>query len=164
MKNFGIDRKVLSQGIHLCNIKALSHFVKKLWSRLSLLWTDGQTDRQGDSYIPPPPQTLFAGGIIMKAPSLMVQKLHRVRAITSYSLFRSGYNFTQLLSMTQGYVMTLTQGHISKSQCTYTGNLCPGHNSSLPSWIWIIFNTLIVYDRRMCHDLDPRSYLQSSWS
>ena len=26
-------------------------------------WTDGQTDGQGDSYIPP--QTLFAGGIIM---------------------------------------------------------------------------------------------------
>ena len=55
-KNFGIDRKVLSQGIHLCNIKALSPFVKKLWSRLSLLWTDEQTDRQtdrqGDSYIP----------------------------------------------------------------------------------------------------------------
>ena len=25
-------------------------------------WTDGQTDGQGDSYIPP--QTLFAGGII----------------------------------------------------------------------------------------------------
>ena len=38
-------RKVLSQGIHLSNIKALSPFVKKLWSRLSLLWTDGQTDR-----------------------------------------------------------------------------------------------------------------------
>ena len=58
VKNFGIDRKVLSQGIHLCNIKALSPFVKKLWSRLSLLWTD----RQGDSYIPP--QTLFARGIL----------------------------------------------------------------------------------------------------
>ena len=58
----------MSQGIHLCNIKALSLSVQKLWSRLSLLWTDGrtdgQTDRQGDSYIPPP-QTLFAGGIII---------------------------------------------------------------------------------------------------
>ena len=47
----------------------------------------------------------------------------------------------------------------SRSQCTYTGNLCPGHNSSLPSWIWIIFHTLIVYDRRVCHNIDPRSYL-----
>ena len=35
VKTFGVDRKVLSQGIHLCNIKALSPFVKKLWSRLS---------------------------------------------------------------------------------------------------------------------------------
>ena len=26
-------------------------------------WTDRRTDGQGDSYIPPPPQTLFAGGI-----------------------------------------------------------------------------------------------------
>ena len=31
VKNFGIDRKVLSQGLHLCNIKALSPFVKKIW-------------------------------------------------------------------------------------------------------------------------------------
>ena len=60
VKNFGIDRKVLSQGKHLCNIKALSPFVKKLWSRLSLLWTDGQTDRQGDSYIP---QNFVCGGL-----------------------------------------------------------------------------------------------------
>ena len=26
-------------------------------------WSE-QTDRQADSYIPPPPQTMFAGGII----------------------------------------------------------------------------------------------------
>ena len=37
VKNVGIDRKVLSQGIHLCDIKAISTFVKKLWSGLSLL-------------------------------------------------------------------------------------------------------------------------------
>ena len=48
VKNFGIDRKVMSQGIHLCNIKALSLSVQKLWLRLSLLWTDGQTDGQTD--------------------------------------------------------------------------------------------------------------------
>ena len=30
VKTFDINRKVLSQGIHLCNIKALSPFVKKL--------------------------------------------------------------------------------------------------------------------------------------
>ena len=48
----------------------------------------------------------------------------------------------------------------SRSQCTHTGNLCPGHNSSLPSWIWIIFHTIVVHDPGVCHDLDPRSYLQ----
>ena len=41
----------------MCNMKALSLLVEKLYTRLSLLWTDGQTDRQtdrrGDSYIPP---------------------------------------------------------------------------------------------------------------
>ena len=34
-------------------MKALSLFVQKLWSRLSLLWTDRQADRQGDSSISP---------------------------------------------------------------------------------------------------------------
>ena len=53
VKNCGIDRKVLSQGIHLCNIKALSPFVKKSWSRLSLLWTDRRTDRVIPIYPPP---------------------------------------------------------------------------------------------------------------
>ena len=40
-------------------IKVLSPFIKMLWLRLSLLWTDGRIDskRQGDSYIPP--QTSF---------------------------------------------------------------------------------------------------------
>ena len=48
----------------------------------------------------------------------------------------------------------------SRSQCTHTQNPCPGHNSSLPCWIWIIFHTIVVHDPRMCHDLDSRSYLQ----
>ena len=42
----------------------------------------------------------------------------------------------------------------SRSQCIYTENLCPGHNSSLPCWIWIIFHAIVV------HDLDQRSYLR----
>ena len=29
------------------------------------------------------------------------------------------------------------------SQCTHTENLSPGHNSLLPSWIWIIFTQLL---------------------
>ena len=33
-------------------------------------------------------------------------------------------------------------------------NRCPGHNSSLPCWIWIIFHTSIVHDPRVCYDLD----------
>ena len=36
----------------------------------------------------------------------------------------------------------------------------PGHNFVLPCPIWIIFHTIVVHDPRMCHDLDPRSYLQ----
>ena len=63
VKKFGIHRKVLSQGIHLCNIKALSPFVKKLWSRLSLLWTDRRTDRQTDRVIPMYPPNFVCGGI-----------------------------------------------------------------------------------------------------
>ena len=48
----------------------------------------------------------------------------------------------------------------SRSKCTHTSYLCPGHNSSLPCWVWIIFHTIVVHDLRMCHDLDPKSYLQ----
>ena len=50
-------------------LKALSPFVKKLWSRLGLLWTDrqtdgrtdGQTDGQTDKVIPiyPPKRSLY---------------------------------------------------------------------------------------------------------
>ena len=66
--------------------------------------------------------------------------------------------------MTQGCVMTLTLGHISnvkvtvhtyrkakvisprlRSQCTHTENPCPGHNSSLPCWILIIYHTIISW-------------------
>ena len=35
VKNIGINRKVLSQGIDMCNIKALSLLVQKLWPRVS---------------------------------------------------------------------------------------------------------------------------------
>ena len=48
----------------------------------------------------------------------------------------------------------------SRSQCTHTQNPCPGHNSSLQSWSWIIFHTIVVHYPRVCHDLGPRSYLQ----
>ena len=48
---------------------------------------------------------------------------------------------------------------MSRSQCTHTQILCPGHNS-MPCWIWIIFHTIVVHGPRVCHDLDPRSYLQ----
>ena len=46
----------------------------------------------------------------------------------------------------------------SRSQYTHTQNQCPGHNSSLPCWIWIIFHTIVVHDPWVCHNLDPRSY------
>ena len=56
--------------------------------------------------------------------------------------------------------MTLIQDYIFKVKVTCSENPCPGHNSSLPSWILIIFHTLIVHDQMMCHDLDLRSYHQ----
>ena len=72
-QTFCIDRKVLSQEIHLCNIKALSPFIKKLLQRLSLLWTDRrtyrqtdrQTDRHTDRVIPIYPPNFVCGGIII---------------------------------------------------------------------------------------------------
>ena len=69
--------------------------------------------------------------------------------------------FVQLLSITKGYVMTLTQGHISKVNFTVHTyqKFGPGHNSSLPCWI-SIFHTIVVHDPTVFHDLDPRSYLQ----
>ena len=48
----------------------------------------------------------------------------------------------------------------SMSQCTHTENPCPGYNYSVSSWIWIIFHTIVAHDPCVCHDLDPRSYLQ----
>ena len=45
----------------------------------------------------------------------------------------------------------------SMSQCTHPQHPCPGHNSSLPRWIWMIFHTIIVHDTRASHDLDRRS-------
>ena len=43
----------------------------------------------------------------------------------------------------------------SRSQYAHTENLCPGHNSGLPCWIYIIFHTIVANDLRMC--LDTRS-------
>ena len=60
---FGTNRKVLLQGIYMCNMKALSLSIQKFQPRLSLLWTDdGQMNRQGDSYIPPPNFVCGGGG------------------------------------------------------------------------------------------------------
>ena len=47
-----------------------------------------------------------------------------------------------------------------RSQCTQTKNPCLCHKSSPPSRIWIIFHTIVVHEPRVCHYLDPRSYLQ----
>ena len=59
------------------NMEALSLSVQKLWPRLSFLWTDEQTDRptdkQGDSYNYTP-QTSFAGGIIKRCITVVLEK------------------------------------------------------------------------------------------
>ena len=88
----------------------------------------------------------------------------RVGAITPNCHVGSRSYITQLLSMTQGRVMTLLKviSPISRSQCTHTQNERPGHNSSLSCWIWIIFHivAIVVHDLWVYHDLDPRSCLQ----
>ena len=53
VKMFGTYRKVLSQGIHICN---LCNFGSKVTANVKFTLdrhTDRQTDRQGVSYIPP---------------------------------------------------------------------------------------------------------------
>ena len=115
-----------------------------------------------------PSKKSWGGGVYRNHPVCPSVCSHRVRSITSYSLVRSEYNFTQLLSMSQGVHDPRVCHDLdprsylprSRSQCTNTGNSCPGHNSSLQSWIWIMFHTIVVHDPSMCHDLDPRSYLQ----
>ena len=65
-----------------------------------------------------------------------------------------------MLSMTQGYVTTLTQGHIFKVKVHTYPKYMSGHSSLLQSLIWIIFRTIVVHNPRLCHDLDLMSYLQ----
>ena len=49
----------------------------------------------------------------------------------------------------------------SRSQWTHTQNPCPGNNSLLSSWILIVIHTIVIHDPRVCHNLEPRSYLSS---
>ena len=44
-------------------------------------------------------------------------------------------------------------------QCTYTQNPSPSHNSLLLCFIWKIFHTIVINSPRVCHDIEPRSYL-----
>ena len=37
---------------------------------------------------------------------------------------------------------------------------CPGNNFLLHAWISILFHRIVVHDLRVCHDLEPKSYLQ----
>ena len=78
-KNFGKNRKVLPQGISMCNMKALSLLVQKLVPRLSFFHK--QVKSQGQSHR----DTIFGTNrkvlpqrictCNMKAPSLLVKKL-----------------------------------------------------------------------------------------
>ena len=52
------------------------------------------------------------------------------------------------------------QVHCAHIQKNVPQNRCPGHNSSLPCWIWILFHTIVVKDPRVCHDIGPKSYLE----
>ena len=70
---------------------------------------------------------------------------------------------TQLLSLTQGYPMTLTKGHnfeVKGTVHTVTQNVHPWYNFLLLCWIWIKYQTIVVHDLRGCHDLVLRSCLK----
>ena len=77
-------------------------------------------------------------------PKIRVWAISPHRAITPPCKVGSRSYFTHLLSMTQGCVMTSTQGHISNVKATHTQNLCPGHNSPLPYCILIIYHTIMT--------------------
>ena len=68
VKNNGTHGKVLSQGIFMCNIKALALTVQKLLARLKFQRggqnyriTELQNDRQDKNNMPPPPQSSISG-------------------------------------------------------------------------------------------------------
>ena len=60
VKNFGTIRKILPQGMHVCNMKPLFSYNSNVVANVKFLLTDGQTN--GDSFINPPPPTSFALG------------------------------------------------------------------------------------------------------
>ena len=92
---------------------------------------------------------------------LVIPPTNKVWGYIGITLSRSGY-FTPLLSLPNGVSWPWPKviSPRSRSQCTHTQIPCPDHNSSLPSWIWKIFHTIIVNAQWVCHDLEPRSYLQ----
>ena len=87
-----------------------------------------------------------------------------VRALTSYCHVGLRQYSSQLLSITQGYVMTLT--HAYKQVTGHTAYLPKFHVRVITSychvgiWIRIICHTIFVPDPRMCHNLDTQSHLQ----
>ena len=62
------------------------------------------------------------------------------RAITSYC--HVGLDPRSFLQV-QGHTAHIMHSH----------KPCPGHNSLLSCWIWIIFHAVVVNDSRVCHDL-----------
>ena len=126
VKNFGIDRKLLSQVIHLCNIKALSPFVKKLWSRLSLLWTDEQTYRRTD-----------------RQTGWFSQPIRYARACSSYECFilRARRLSSKLLK--QGYLVERLKSSFRKFYGRY-GDLIQQYEVSLSRML----NEILTLDQQ----------------
>ena len=61
------------------------------------------------------------------------------------------------------YIVKIMRGIVNMSmryRCTLTKILCPGHNFLMLFYVWMIFHTIVINDPRVCHDLDPWSYLQ----
>ena len=152
VNNYGTMWKVLSQGIHMCNKKALSLLVWKLWPWLTFLKVV-QTSRSRSQN-----QTLWCHvkGLVtrntyMKYESSILNgwKVMATVKVVVHAAYADA----------DGRAMYRKMSEYRSLPSTHTQNRCFGHNSSLPCWIWIIFHTIVVHDPRVYHDRDPKSYL-----
>ena len=86
---------------------------------------------------------------------------HCVLAITSYSLVLSGYYILHnYFPWPSGVSWPWTKVIYLRSRCTHSQNPCPGHNSLLPSWVWIMVYSIVVHGSRVCQSLGSKSYIQ----
>ena len=81
-----------------------------------------------------------------------------VRVTTANCHVGSGYYFTQLLSMSQRCVKTLTQDHAYLQGQGHSAHISKNYVRAITPVMSDLDS--VVYNPTVCHDLDPRSYLQ----